>query len=301
MNPKKTVVYNFYSSAGWSKNPDGSYIDSDAEDRRPVSREYIDRCHERLGRWLDSSGDLFLDCASGPVQYPRYLAYSRNYRRRVCVDFSFAALVEARANHGDHVLCVVADITQLPFRDNAFDSVLSLHTVYHVPQSEQTQAVGELYRCTRSGRRCVVVYSVGDSSILNRILLISVRAFNLITGRSDRLRKLFGCLKRQVKQKVAREPAGETITATTTPVGFYPQDWSWLVAHVLRQYDRSVVVPWRSLSVPVMRKLIHSRIFGKQILRFAYCLENRFPHALARIGQYPTIIMTKSTPESRIA
>ena len=297
MNPEKRVVYNFYSSVGWSKKPDGSYVDSEAEDKRPVSAEYINRCHERLGRWLNGSGGYFLDCASGPVQYPQYLAYSRNYGKRVCVDFSFAALAEARATHKDHVLCVMADITKLAFRDSSFDAVLSMHTVYHVPESEQSQAFDELYRCTRPGRRCVVVYSLGDSSILNRLLRIPVRAFNLLTGRSSRFRELVGQVRRRFEQRATREPVAATIS---TPAGFYPHDWNWLTAHVLGQYDRPVVVPWRSLSVPAMRKLIHPQMLGRKILRLVYRLEDRFPHALARIGQYPTIVITKAASKGGI-
>jgi SAM-dependent methyltransferase len=290
MRPEKQVVFDIYSSVGWSKNPDGSYVDSGAEDKRIVSKEYISRCHERLGLLLDNSGGLFLDCASGPVQYPEYLSYSRNYRKRVCVDFSQAALREARANHGDHVLCVVADITRLPFRDDAFDAVLSMHTIYHVPSDEQEAAFAELFRTTRPGRKCVVVYSLGDSSLMNRILLIPHRIFNLVSGRSDRVRRLIGRLRRRIGPRSTRDP--ETANAPVA-AGFYPHNWSWLQAHILNQEDRPSVAIWRSLSVPVLRSLIHRRAFGKQILKIAYRIENLFPAAIARIGQYPVIVRTK--------
>lgn len=288
MKPEKKVVYDFYASVGWGKDSDGGYVDSNAEDKRDVSKEYVRLCHERLGRVLDDSGDLFLDCASGPVQFPEYLTYSRNYRRRVCVDFSHAALVQARANHGDHVLCVVADITRLPFRDDSFDSVASLHTIYHVPSDEQETAFEELYRTTRPGKKCIVVYSLGDTSPLNRLLLIPSKVFNLLSGRSARVQNLIRRLKRGFRPQAA----GVNDT-TASPGGFYPHDWAWLETHILNQKDSPSVLSWRSVGVPALRSLIHGPAFGRQLLGLAYRLENRFPEVMARIGQYPVIVRKK--------
>ena len=37
-----------------------------------------------------------LDMASGPIQYPEYLVYSSNFKKRYCVDLSKNALEAAK-------------------------------------------------------------------------------------------------------------------------------------------------------------------------------------------------------------
>ena len=75
---------------------DGFYQNARYEDLRPVSREYIERCHLRVNRHLDRPGKFLLDAGSGPIQYPAYLTYMEGYQYRVCVDISIVALQEAR-------------------------------------------------------------------------------------------------------------------------------------------------------------------------------------------------------------
>ena len=52
---------------------EGLYQNARYEDLRPVAREYISRCHQRVSRHLPPEGRLFLDAGSGPIQYPEYL------------------------------------------------------------------------------------------------------------------------------------------------------------------------------------------------------------------------------------
>jgi ubiquinone/menaquinone biosynthesis C-methylase UbiE len=83
-----------------------------------------------------------LDAGSGPIQYPEYLEFSKGYQRRVCADISFVALQEARKRIGDHGLYVVCDIANLPFKSAAFEGMVSLHTIHHLPyeHAELTRA-----------------------------------------------------------------------------------------------------------------------------------------------------------------
>jgi SAM-dependent methyltransferase len=154
----KQQVRQFYDQIGWQVAGDGFYQNARYEDLRPVSREYIHRCHLRVARHLNPEGIYFLDAGSGPIQYPEYLEYSRGYQARVCADISIVALHEARQRigdrlHGGHGLFVVADVANLPFKPGIFDGVVSLHTIHHLPESEHRQAYGELYRvlAPRSG------------------------------------------------------------------------------------------------------------------------------------------------------
>ena len=111
----KRNVREFYDQVGWQEVSDGIYQNAAHEDLRPVSRDYIHKCHMRILRHIKPSGKLLLDAGSGPIQYPEYLEYSRCYQNRVCADISIVALQEARRRIGAHGLFVVADIANLPF------------------------------------------------------------------------------------------------------------------------------------------------------------------------------------------
>ena len=91
MENTKQQVREFYDQIGWSQVSGGLYQNARYEDLRPVSREYIHKCHLRVNRHLAPQGDLFLDAGSGPVQWPEYLTYSDGYLFRVCADVSITA------------------------------------------------------------------------------------------------------------------------------------------------------------------------------------------------------------------
>ncbi|HNS64651.1 MAG TPA: hypothetical protein PKN11_09495, partial [Anaerolineaceae bacterium] len=88
----KQEVRHFYDRVGWQTEADGQYQNAQYEDLRPVSQQYIHRCHLRVNRHLKPHGRYLLDAGSGPVQYPEYLTYSKGYERRVCADISPVAL-----------------------------------------------------------------------------------------------------------------------------------------------------------------------------------------------------------------
>ncbi|MEW6242318.1 MAG: hypothetical protein AB1564_16065, partial [Chloroflexota bacterium] len=107
MENTKQQVREFYDQVGWSQVGEGLYQNARYEDLRPVSREYIHKCHLRVNRHLAPRGDFLLDAGSGPVQWPEYLTYSEGYRFRVCADISITALREARTRLGARGLYVV--------------------------------------------------------------------------------------------------------------------------------------------------------------------------------------------------
>jgi SAM-dependent methyltransferase len=117
----KQDVRKFYDDIGWKEIGEGVYQNARYEDLRPVSWDYIHKCHLRVCRHLSPNGRYLLDAGSGPIQYPEYLEYSRGYQARVCADISIVALAEARQrigdrNSGGQGLFVVADVANLPFR-----------------------------------------------------------------------------------------------------------------------------------------------------------------------------------------
>ncbi len=108
--------------------------------------------HARVGDHLPARRVL-LDAGSGPVQWPAYLAYSLGYKHRVCMDLSYIALLEARKRLGEHGLYVVGDLAHLPFKTQAFDGIVALHAIHHLPAAEKPACYRGLYARLKPGGR----------------------------------------------------------------------------------------------------------------------------------------------------
>ncbi len=266
-------VREFYDRIGWSQIGEGVYQNARYEDLRPVSREYIHRCHLRVKRHLAPSGTYFLDAGSGPVQYPEYLTYSEGYRYRVCADISLTALREARQRLGDHGLYVVADVAALPFKESVFDGAVSLHTFHHLPLDEHRRAYFELLRVLAPHRTAVVVNGWSDPPLM-RLGTLLIRLTRRLAGYPA---------KRKKDEANAEGPKG-TFVAKATP--------SWLRDALGGVVDYHLY-SWRSLSTPFMRWFIRPRWGGRAILRLVYWLEERFPRFFGRYGQYPMVVIEK--------
>ena len=223
-----------------------------------------------MNRYLKPGGKYILDVASGPIQYPEYLTYSSGFQYRICVDISFLALKEARRKLGDKGIYLQADITNLPLKDNLIDAVVSLHTVYHVPEDEQDVALQEIYRVLLPGSSAVVVYSWGSHSFLGQVhekIMRMAKAFNP--------KKTF---------KKASEVSGPKLYFHAHNYNYFKkQKW---------EFDLDILV-WRSLNVSFTRKYIHNWLLGKQFLAFIYWLEDSFPYLIARLGQFPLFLIRK--------
>ncbi len=178
-----TQVRQFYNQIGWSMQSDGFYQNARYEDLRPVSAEYIHRCHLRVNRHIQESGKYLLDAGCGPIQYPEYLTYSTNYQYRLCVDISIVALIEARKRIGNHGLFVVADVSQLPFNNNTIDGAVTLHTFHHLPLDKQQKAYHEIHRLIKPGASAVVVNGWTDP-ILMRISMVVVKLVERLREKS---------------------------------------------------------------------------------------------------------------------
>jgi len=271
----KQQVRDFYDQVGWSQVGAGLYQNARYEDLRPVVQEYIHKCHLRVNRYLDPAGDLLLDAGSGPVQWPEYLSYSAGYRYRVCADISITALREARQRLGDRGLYVVMDIAHLPFRSEAFDAVVSLHTIHHLPPEDHPTAYAELYRMLKPGRRGVVVNGWGGS--------LFIRFTTRLTGLFRRRRRSPGKRGRGPRARDGKNPSGTYI---------HKSNAEWLHG----QLDGLVpieIYPWRSVGTRFTRTFIRAKWGGRQILRFVYWLEERFPRFFGEEGQYPIIAFKK--------
>ena len=268
----KQQVREFYDQVGWSQVGEGLYQNARYEDLRPVSREYIHNCHLRVKRHLAPSGDILLDAGSGPVQWPEYLTFSEKYLYSLCADISITALKEARTRLGEKGLFVVCDVANLPFTINAFDGVVSMHTIHHLPMSEHRKAYTELFRVLKPERTAVVVNG-WDNPLLMRLATPFMQLLRLLTGRG---------LKRKKHWAELESPDG-TFVAKMTP--------RWLKQEL---HDMDVKIgPWRSLSTGFMKSFVRPRFGGKAFLRFIFWLEETFPKFFGENGQYPLIVIRK--------
>lgn len=273
MTNTKQQVREFYDQIGWSQVGEGLYQNARYEDLRPVSRDYIHRCHLRVNCHLYQTGDFLLDSGSGPVQWPEYLTYSENYRYRLCVDISITALKEAREKLGERGLYVVADIANLPFRSEVFDGEVSMHAIHHLPLSEHRRAYLELYRVLKFERSAVVVNG-WHNPLLMRMAEPFIQLGRLLSGRG---------LKRK-KDWLDEDDQAGTFVEKLTP--------AWLKQE-LKDAVPYKIYSWRSLSPRFMRWFVRPQLSGKDFLRFVFWLEERFPRFFGRYGQYPMIVIRK--------
>lgn len=283
----KQQVQEFYDRVGWQRVGECCFHNARFEDLRPITQDYIHRCHIRVTRYLSPEGMFFLDAGSGPIQYPEYLEYSEGYRYRVCADLSIVALKEARERLGLKGLYVIADIANLPFKSSGFDGAVSLHTIHHLPRGEHKQAYLEIHRVLIPGSTGVVVNGWRDSLLMRLMKPFVWAAAGLVAV----YRRMRGEGSHASKERYFYRDNDLTadLPQKTHAVR---RSYSWLTQEVGPEVPLSVVV-WRSVSTPFLKTVIHRRLGGRWVLKLIYWLEERFPHFMGRFGQYPLVVLEK--------
>jgi len=281
----KHEIGQFYDQVGWQMEGD-NYQNARYEDLRPVSAEYIHKAHMRVKRHLAASGDYLLDAGSGPVQYAEYLSYSQDYRYRVCMDLSLVALQEARKRLGDKGFYVNADIAHLPFREDAFDGIVSLHTIHHVPIEEKVAVYQGLHRTLKPGRTMVTVDGWAEVPLF--------KVMNPLMRIAGALRRLTGKQAPLMPTDVSVDQTESKVEPDKAPVSTFvlktSAKWFHSVMKGVLPYEIRV---WRSVSVKFLRSVIQTEWAGKFWLKILYRLEEWFPHYFGENGQYPLIIISK--------
>lgn len=282
----KQQVRAFYDQVGWKTVGEGVYQNARYEDLRPVSREYIHRCHLRVNNHLSPKGDLILDVGSGPVQYPEYLTYSADYHHRVCLDISILALKEARNRLAGHGLFVVADAANLPFKSDTFDGLVSLHTLHHLPLVEQKKAYIDFLRVLKSEKTAVVVNGWTDSPLM-RLAKPFVRFMEWL---GKKLAGEHGEDKETVLKSACYGAEPPRKEPTGTFIKKFNPEWMKTEIAPLARYE---IFCWRSVNVRFLRAIVHSISGGKIYLKLLYLLEEWFPRFFGEKGQYPLIVLYK--------
>jgi SAM-dependent methyltransferase/uncharacterized protein YbaR (Trm112 family) len=170
-NDIKQSVKAWYDQFGWKKSDLGRYMDTAvySQDIPEGSGLYELMSHLSILDRLPG-GEFVLDAASGAIAHPEYLAFSWFYTSRVCVDMSVTALMEASCKLRQADFCCLADICNLPFRDETFDGAVSGYTIQHIPESQQILAIKELYRVIRPDTHLCVITNVQSWSLRGRLV-----------------------------------------------------------------------------------------------------------------------------------
>ena len=276
-NKNKKAVQKFYDEFGWVKTEEGYNDTLTFEDRRPVSEKYWSRCHLRLNKYLPG-GEYLLDVASGSIPNDEYLTYSNRYGLRICMDFSLLALQEAAYRLNGKGIFILGDMTCIPLADDCIDSVISMHTVYHIPQNEQTTAVQESMRVLKPGGQSVIVYGWSQPLLMRLAFGVwrpLLKVYKLLRGKSTSKNKT---------QKLK--------TGSHPELFLQQQDYSWFQNDLQKPYNARLRV-YSAISRSFSNTFIKEKAFGKQIASFIFWLENKFPKALGRWGQYPVFILEK--------
>lgn len=281
-NKIQEQVRQFYDEVGWQKAEKDLYQNTQFEDLRVVSREYIHCCHLRVNRYLNQKGKYMLDAGSGPVQYPEYLTYSAGYDYRVCLDISLTALLEARTHLQGHGLYVLADVANLPFQKNVFSGTVSLHTLHHLTIDDQVKAYHEIYRTLSTDTSGVIVNGWEKSPLMEKL--------NRLMAYMERITKQ---RKKVLKNNLSKNDLSEVGTIIPDRT-FVDEINAPLLKEKFTGRIPLEIFVWRSVNVRFLRALIHPWLGGRFWLKLLYWLEDRFPHYLGENGAYPLIVIKKT-------
>ena len=275
LDEQKKIVLDFYNEFGWKKDNDNLFKDTVTfEDRRDTVARYWSRCHLRLNRYLPN-GQYILDVAAGAIPNDEYLTYSNGFRVRICMDFSLLAMQEAAQRLNNQGIFILGDMTNIPIADHCLEAVISLHTVYHIPRAEQTQAVREAYRVLSPGGKAVIVYSWKDAPLM----YWSMRAWR-------------GMLKLLRPKRRSAVGKGSGAAPKYPQLFIDQQRYSWFSQELQKPFRAKLKV-YSALSRSFSNTFLREKAFGKQVAGLIYRLEGAFPAFFGRFGQYPVFVLHK--------
>lgn len=267
----------FYEDFGWQRDAEGRYHDSALfiEQKNAVEHYYL-HTMQRLGNFLQPQGRYLLDVASGPVFQPENQAFSDHFDKRICVDITFRALVEARRNIGDEKgIFINGDITNLPLADGLCDNAMSIHTLYHVPQELQESAVRELVRVSKPGANVVILYNWAWHSWIMNVLLLPVRVVKAI-------KRLYRYLTVSAQERWL-----------SGGLYFYPHPPAWF-EKIGRQMGLNVSFSsLTSIHQDFVKYYVHDGFGGAALLRWVERLEEKYPAYLGRHGAFGFVVLRK--------
>tara|TARA_Y200000002_G_scaffold90889_1_gene73139 strand:+ start:215 stop:988 length:774 start_codon:yes stop_codon:yes gene_type:complete len=255
INRKIKYVNKFYNESGWDKKQEDTLDAKLFEDLRQSAKEYVSKCRLRLTRFIPKKGEHILDFASGPIQYPEYLRYSKNFKIRHCVDFSKLAINNAKDKLGKRGKYYCNDFFKIKFKKNYFDCILSLHTIYHIDKKLQSNVVNKLLDISKKNGPIIIVYS-NPNTFLSRV------------------KRLF-TLKKKTKNDLY----------------FFCHPINWW--EKFNKKAEISIKPWRSFSSDHQKILFPDNYLGKKLFQILFILEDKFEKFFVNHFQYYVIILKK--------
>jgi len=141
---------------------------------RQLLRKVIKYQQKRIGnisKFIDSrrAPGLWLDIGCGVGQFMNYII-QLNGNYVIGTDISFDTLKKAssllnKLNHKRKYCLVNQDSLELPFKDNAFDYVLSADVLEHVGYDNQEKIISEVHRVLRKNGQAII-----HTPNLNRVI-----------------------------------------------------------------------------------------------------------------------------------
>lgn len=275
----KKRVFDYYNEVNY-KIKDSFKIYEDSPkwvDFREVSSKYISNSFAKATRYYPAHGEFLLDIASGPIGLAEYMALADGYEFRICVDISINALIQAKENidrAGKKGVFICGDITNIPIQDNSCDTVLSQHTLYHIPKNDQALAVKEMYRVAKPESKIVIIYNWFYHGWFMNISLNVIQIYRI-------LRHFAGKLYVRLFQSKPR-------------LYFYTHSQKWFKKSF--EFSKDVeIYCWRSTNKYFLDMYVHKWLFGKQFLNWLINIENKHSKFMGMFGDYPAIVITKRT------
>ncbi len=262
VDKKIKYVNEFYNKSGWSKKKGDTEDARLFEDLRKCAKKYISKCRLRIIKYIPKKGSNILDFASGPIQYPEYLKYSKNFKYRHCIDFSKLAIKQARYKLGKKGKYYCNDFFKIKFKKNFFDCILSLHTIYHIDKNLQYKAINKLLDISKIDSPIIIIYS-NPNTILSRI------------------KKLF-TKKKNVKNNLY----------------FFCHPINWW--YQFEKKAKISIKPWRSFSSDHQKILIPNNYLGKKLFEILFILEEVFEKFFIKHFQYYVVILKKKSKRNKL-
>jgi SAM-dependent methyltransferase len=183
----------------------------------------------------------------------------------------------------------VADVTCLPFCEQAFDGILSAHTIYHVPADEQRLAVLELFRTLKPGRICVILYAWAACPLAEWAIRLRnagiTRLFDAVHG--------FLSFGSRSERDASAQSQQDAFPGELPSLYYHAHDAGWFRQNLRRDDLQLEIRSARAVGRTISKALIPDNRLGGLVLTLFSLLEEMFPFAMAKIGRYALITLRK--------
>jgi SAM-dependent methyltransferase len=265
----------FFNKVGWTRE-NGVLVDTllwgvckDGVIHRQLEQQRAERVRQAAGGPGLRLAEL--GCGGTPA-----LFLAEQCARYTAVDFSSAGLTEAAVALKDANVpfeTIEADITNLPFKDGAFDVVYSAHAIYHIDTIKgQEAAFREAMRVVRPGGRAIFVLANPFP------LLFPYRLIRRVLAMTPGLNTILNRLRAK------------------PPVPYLPMPLGWMKRQ-LGRWGHVKITGHSVPSVPFDRGISETTSFGRMAWRAVQRLETNHADLAARLGCYVLIVVDKIDPQ----